>query len=81
MRWRWPSVYDALEVLIVEQDKRIKALEDTALEHEKRFEELRIRLSNSEDWTKPQALVKDTDWLERRKQLTAQYAEEKKSAK
>ncbi len=73
MIWPWASRLDALDEMIVTQQKQIYELQQKCEGYEASFEALRIRLSNDEQ--KPEASdEKDTNWFERRRKLTEQHA-------
>jgi hypothetical protein len=72
--WPWHRL-EALEDLVAAQDARIVELEGFIADHDKQFAELRIRFSGPEAKMKEESpLVPDTDWLNRRKKLTEQFA-------
>jgi predicted RNase H-like nuclease (RuvC/YqgF family) len=71
--WPWTFSIEALQAVVTQQDQRIKELEARVTEHDSQFEELRIRLSGQQQKEETKA-APDTDWLERRRKLTEQYA-------
>ena len=78
MKWitfNWPWTRTAaLEDFVVGQSQVIKQLEQRCNEYDKKFEEIRVRLSNSEQKEEETKIVSSTDWLTERRRLESKFA-------
>lgn len=72
--WPW-SRAAALEDFVIVQSKIIKELQQRLDAHDTKFEEIRVRLSNSEQEPGIKAVNSTpSDWLTERRTLEARYA-------
>lgn len=78
MKWitfNWPWTRTAaLEDFVIAQSNVIKQLEERCNEYDKKFEEIRVRLSKSEQNELEPKPVSSTDWLSERRRLESKFA-------